>query len=141
MALSTTTTKRNDVRTMIDDFEAWDKESWENFNNEIKYCEKHIILPDIPEDQVKQKSTEIIKAHGITKGNVTEGHREIIEKELIHWILNQIDTLNEELKQNYNQYDGYQCVCGNCTCNYNFMLDREFDFISFVNEIEGKMNN
>ena len=133
---------KNNNKTIINDSTTWNRDDWENFNNEMEYCEKHIVLPDIPEDQVKQKAIEIFKSfklpfkisNSFPNFHIVNEVKELVERKLLHWIGNQIDNVNTELKRNHNKYDGYNCFSGQCCCNYNFMLDTEFNFIKFVNE-------
>lgn len=140
MALSIATKENN--KTIINDSSVWDRDDWENFKNEMEYCEQHIVLPDIPEAQLKQKAIEIFKSFNLPfkisnsfpNFYIVNEIKELVERKLLHWIGNQIDNVNTELKRNHNKYDGYNCLNGQCCCNYNFMLDTEFDFIKFVNE-------
>lgn len=133
---------KNNNKTIINDSTTWDRDDWENFKNEMEYCEHHIVLPDIPETQLKQKAIEIFQSfklpfkirNSFPNFHIVNEIKELVERKLLHWIGNQIDNVNTELKRNHNKYDGYNCLSGQCCCNYNFMLDTEFDFIKFVNE-------
>ncbi len=122
----------------------FDSAAVENLRKEIKYCEDHIILPDIPKEQVKQKAIEIIIAHGITKESIKGvskenidqpmGLEDTIEKELVHWIADQIDKENDELIKHHNIYGGYRITRDDLRWKYSFMVDISFDFVCFINE-------
>lgn len=147
MALVTTTKENN--KTISNDTTTWNQDDWENFNNEIEFCEQHIVLPNIPEYQVKQKAIEIFKSFNLPfkinnsfpNFHIVNEIKELVERKLLHWIGNQIDNVNTELKRDYNKYDGYKCLCAQCCCNYNFMLDNEFDFIKFIVDKSKELSN